>query len=428
MSFFRALRTSLVVCWTAFGAHTALAQTPDNPVRDTTIGRITLRNAVARVLDANPKLNGQRFALASADARIGQAALRPAYELGIEAEDILGTDRLSTFNDSVITLQLSTVLEFGGKRASRVAAAERERDLMLSELDAEKLDTMAEVARRFIRLAAAQQQVAMAAQSLDLAGNTSKVVRQRVSAGRGPAAEDRNADIALARAEIETLRANTAVAQAWESLAAMWSGGGSVPAEAVADLFTLPQLQSLAVLEDLLRQNPSLARFATERRVHEAKLRLAEAAASTDLTLGAGVRRLVGDRSNAFVVSLSMPLGAGGRAAPYTAEARSNLQQVDAREQSARAELAATLRSFHHDAALRAAEIGLLKDKAIPQAESANTLTRSGFAAGRFSLLELLSSQQQLVEVQRAAIEAAVAYHNALIEIERLTAAPATEQ
>ena len=383
---------------------------------------LTLRDAIARVMDANPRLAGQKFALSAAEARRDQAALRPAFEIGLEAEDIFGTDRLSTFNSATITLQLSTVIELGDKRAGRIGTAERERDLLLTELDAEKLDIIAEVTRRFIRLVAAQREVTLAKRSLELSTNTRKAVALRVTAGRGPAVEERNAEVSLTRSEIERSRAETAVLQAWQSLAAMWGGGSAGSMEAAAELFALPQLGSISALDTLLQQNPNLARFASERRVEEAKLRLAESQATPDLTIGAGVRRLQADRSNAFVMSFSMPLGASGRSAPYAAEARSKLQQVDFREQAARAELKATLTALYQEASQRAAELALLREKAVPLAESASELTQSGFGAGRFSLLELLNAQQQLIELQHSAIDAAVAYHDAVIEIERLTA------
>lgn len=383
---------------------------------------LKLRDAISRVMDANPRLAGQKFALSAADARRDQAALRPAFEVGVEAEDIFGTDRLSRFDDATVTLQLSTVLELGGKRGNRIGTAERERDLLLTELDAEKLDIIAEVTRRFIRVVAAQREVTLAKRSLELATNTRKAVAFRVSAGRGAVVEERNAEVALTRAEIEKSRAETGVLQAWQSLSAMWGGVAAGSMEAAAELFTLPELGAMAALDTMLQQNPNLARFASERRVEEAKLRLAESQATPDVTVGAGVRRLEADRSNAFVLSFSMPLGTASRSAPYAAEARSKLQQVDFREQAARAELKATLSALYQEAAQRGSELALLREKAVPQAESASDLTQSGFSAGRFSLLELLNAQQQLIELQRSAIDAAVAYHNAVIEIERLTA------
>ncbi len=387
---------------------------------------LTLRDAIARVMEVNPTLIGQKFALTAADARRDQAALRPAIEVGLETEDIFGTDRLSTFKDAQVTLQLSTLLELGGKRGKRIGTAERERDLLLTELDAEKLDTVAEVARRFIRVVAAQREVSLAMQSMELATNTRKVVGQRVSTGRGAAVEDRNAEIALTRAEIEKSRAESGVLQVWQSLTAMWGGSSVGTMEAAAELFTLPQLEPLTTLDAMLQQNPNLVRFASERRVEEAKLRLTESQATPDITVGAGVRRLQTDRSNAFVLSFSMPLGTGSRSAPYTAEARSKLQQVEYRERAAQAELKATLYALHQEATQRGIELAVLREKAVPLAEGARELTQSGFNAGRFSLLELLNSQQQLIELQRSAIDTAVAYHNAVIEIERLTARSAT--
>jgi outer membrane protein, heavy metal efflux system len=386
---------------------------------------LTLRDAVARVMDANPRLQGQRFALAGADARRDQAKLRPAIEIGVEAEDIFGTDKVSTFNDSQITLQISTVLEMGGKRDNRISASERERDLLLTELDAEKLDVVAEVTRRFIKLVAVQRELSLAQRSQELAASTRKAVAQRVAAGVGAALEQRNAEISLARAEIELARAETSIFQASQSLGAMWGGEVSMT-QASAELFTLPNLAPMAALDAQLMENPNLARFASERRVEEAKLRLADSQATPDVTVGAGVRRLQSARSNAFVLSFSVPLGSASRSAPYAAESRSRLQQVDYREQAARAELKATLSAFHQEAVQRSAQVGLLRERAVPQAESAVQLAQTGFGVGRYSLLELLSAQQQLIDLQRQAIDASVAYHNAVIEIERLTARSAT--
>lgn len=398
------------------------------PIVTATSGAMTLRDVLARVVDANPTLLGQRFALTAADARRAQAALRPTYDITGEIEDIFGTDRMSAFGQSQYTLQLSTVLELGGKRASRITTAERERDFLLTEQDGEKLDIVAEVTRRFIRVVAAQRELSLSDRTIALAAETRKAVTQRVNAGAGNPAEQRNAEIAETRAEIERSRAESALIQARESLAAVWGGDPAGPIDAVAELFNLPTLEPLSNLQLLLEQSPNLTRFAAERRVNEARWRLAETRATPDLTVGAGVRRIQEMRSNAFVLNFSMPLGTGSRAAPYAAEARSNLALVDFKERAARAELKATLAAFYQEARQRELELSQLRDRAVPLAESARELTQNGFNAGRFSLLELLNAQQQLVILQRAAIEAAVSYHNALIEIERLTARPIITQ
>lgn len=417
---------SVIISFSAVASEDVAPQA--SPVVTVTNGTMTLRDALARVVESNPTLLGQRFALTAADARRDQAGLRPTYDISGDIEDIFGTDRMSAFGQSQYTLQLSTVLELGGKRASRVTAAERERDFLLTELDGEKLDIVAEVARRFIRVVAAQRELSLADRTIALSAETRKAVTQRVNAGAGNPAEQRNAEIAETRAEIERSRAESALIQARESLSALWGGDSPAAVDAVAELFNLPTLEPLAGLQRLLEQSPNLTKFAAERRVNEARWRLAETRATPDLTVGAGVRRLQDMRSNAFVLNFSMPLGAASRATPYAAEARSNLALVDYKERAARAELKATLSAFYQEARQRELELQQLRDRAVPLAESARELTQNGFNVGRFSLLELLNAQQQLVTLQRAAIEAAVSYHNALIEIERLTARPIITQ
>lgn len=391
-------------------------------------GAVTLRDALTRALDANPNLRGQRFTLSAADARIDQAAQRPPYEIGLEAENILGTDRLSTFDDAELTLQLSTVLELGGKRTRRVDAARFERDVALNQSDAERLDVIAEVTRRFIRLAAAQEELRLAQRRLDLANRTFGAVEQRVKAARSPLLENSNASVAVDRADLEFKEAESSVRQAWAQLAAMWGETATASGLASAELFDLPDVSNYAALSALVEQNPDIVRFASERRVQEAKLRLAEAQRTPDLTLSAGVRRLQGDRSNAFVISGSIPLGGGSRAAPYVAEAQSLREGLQFREQAARTELLATLLVATEQLAQHRTEVSTLATKTIPQATEAQKLAEQGYNVGRFSLLELIAAQEQLADVQRQAIQSAAAFHQSLLEIERLTGRSAADR
>lgn len=389
---------------------------------------LSLHDALTRALEANPNLRGQAFALNAAAARIDQAAQRPPFEIGLEAENILGTDRLSTFDDAELTLQLSTVLELGDKRTRRMDAARFERDVALSQADAERLDVMAEVTRRFIRLARAQEEKLLAQRRLDLANRTFGAVEQRVKAARSPVLENRNAAVALDRAELEFKEAESEVRQSWAQLTAMWGettgGTGAVSGE----LFALPDTPDFAALSALVEQNPDIVRFASERRVQDAKLRLAEAQRTPDVTVSAGVRRLQGDRSNAVVLSASIPLGTGARATPFISEAQSLREGLQYREQAARTELLATLFVATEQLAQHRNEVSTLASRTIPQATEAQKLAEQGYNVGRFSLLELITTQEQLADIQRQAIQAAAAFHQSLLEIERLTGRSAVDR
>lgn len=406
-------------------AFNSFAQSP--PAADTR-PVTTLRDVFSRALEANPNLRGQRFAVTAADARIDQAALRPAFEVGIEAENILGTNRLSTFDDSEVTLRLGTVLELGGKRGRRIDSARSERDLILTQNDAERLDLLAEVARRFIRVAMMQEELDLAKRRLDLADRTRKGVDQRVAAARSPRLESNNAAVAANRAEIEYQQAESALRQSWAQLSSLWGGDTAYPGRVAADLFAMPTTGDFAALSALLERNPDIIRFASERRIQDARLRLAESQRTPDVTLSAGIRRLQADRSNAFVLSASIPLGSGSRAAPYIAEAQSLRGGIQYKEQAVRSELMATLFVALEQLAQSRQEVQKLLTVAIPQADEANKLALDGYNVGRFSLLELITAQQQLTDLQRQAIDAAASFHESLLEVERLTGTSAADR
>jgi cobalt-zinc-cadmium efflux system outer membrane protein len=57
----------------------------------------------------------------------------------------------------------------------------------------------------------------------------------------------------------------------------------------------------------------------------------------------------------------------------------------------------------------------------LPEMEAALEATRYAFERGRYSYLEWVDAQRELVEVQRALIDASVNAHLFRTEIERLT-------
>ena len=389
---------------------------------------LTLRNAMQRALDANPSLRGQRFGVNAASARVDQAAQRPPIEIGIEAENILSPNRLSQADQPDITLRLGTVIELGSKRARRMDAATSERELVLTQNDSERLDVLAEVARRFIRVVTAQEEYNLAVRRLELAQQTGQTVEQRVNSARSPKLEGSNAAIAITKAQIEQEQAASAIRQTWSQLASLWGSSGADVGRVFAELFVMPALADYTALSALIDRNPDILRFASERRVQEAKLRLAQAQRTPDVTVSAGYRRFIDDHSSALVLSASIPLGTSSRASPFISEAQSLRQGVEYKEQAARAELLSTLQVALEQTEQSRREVQALLSTAIPKASEAQSLAEQGYQVGRFSLLELITAQQQLTDLQRQAIDAAASFHESLLEVERLTGRSAADR
>lgn len=382
---------------------------------------LTLRGAVARAVTSTPRLQGQSFARAAADARQQAAALRPAFEAGLDIENVAGTGGVRGFRDTEITLRIATLLELGDKRGRRVDVARGERGLLLTEQDAERLDLVAEVARRFIAVAAGQETLALAHRQQELAERAEEATRARLRAGKAAQAELSRAQIALIQARIAVDNAGHELASARVALAATWDAREPDFGAARSAFFEVPPAAPFADLVAQSERNPDLVRFASEARVLEAQARLAEAKRSPDLKLGVGVRRLESLDGQAFVLSLAMPFASSARAAPAVREARAAIGQAGTRERAARAELYRTLFSINEELRHASEAVSTLTTEVLPLARKALDETEQGFRGGRFSLLELAEARRQLVEAERDRIAAAADYHRLAIEMERLT-------
>lgn len=409
---FRALALLTVILW-SYASYAADA----SPV-------LTLASAVDLALKRNPDLMSSRYELTAAQARILQAGLRPNPELNVGLENFAGTGAIGATKALETTLALSQVIEIGGKRLLRRSVAEADRDQVSIEQSARELDVIAEVTRRFIAVVSAQERLRILTDSAALARQSLENISRRVAVGRSPVAERSRAQIAVTRAGIARAEAESVLKGTRYALVAMWGDPEPSFQRAQADLFSLTAVRPLDALLGTLSNNPDLLRFASEARLRDAELRLAQAQARPNPTFNVGVRHLNADGDAALVAGVSLPLAVYDRNQGGIRQARARRAQSEASLNAANTRLRASLYVLY--AALNAARIRFdsLQNVAIPQAQEALGQVRSGFDRGRFSFLELGVALQELIELQQSAIDAATDYHNLHSELERLTSAP----
>lgn len=385
---------------------------------------LTLREAVRASLAANPDLAGFAFALRAQDARTDAAGLRPAPTVTLGVENVLGSGELAGVKAAEATFSLAQVIELGGKRAARIAAARFEREGIGVEQQAAQLDVLAEVTRRFIHVAADQEQIALTRTATELARQTLAAVEQRVNAAKAPDAELHRARITLARALVEQEHAEHELLTSRRQLAAMWGEADPQFGAVTADLYAMPAPASFATLVARLQANPDFLRFATEARLRDAEIRLAQSRRAPDLELSGGVRRLEGVDEQAFVLGFSMPLFAGRQAAPAIAEAEARRGRTDAQRQAAAIRAQAQLFELYQELKHAIAETALLRDQVLPEMEQALRTTRHAYERGRYGYLEWVEAQREFIAIRRSLIEAAANAHQYRTEIERLTGEP----
>lgn len=389
---------------------------------------LTLHDAVRASLAGNPDLAGFAYELRAQDARTDAAGLRPAPTLSADIENILGSGDHRRLNDAETTFALSQVVELGGKRAARVGAARAGRELITVTEQAAQLDVLAEVTRRFIHVAGDQEQFALTRKATALARETVQAVNLRVQAAKAPQAELRRARITLARAEVEQEHAEHELRTSRRRLAALWGDGEARFGQVAADLYRLPRP---APFEDLLARldgNPDFVRFASEARLRDAELRLAEARRRADITVSGGLRHLEATGDQALVVGFSLPLGAGRRAAPAIAEASALRALTDAQRQAAEVRARTQLYALYQELGHAITETRLLQDRVLPEMTAALDETRDAYQRGRYSYLEWVEAQREFIAIRRSLIEAAQNAQVFQAEIERLTGEPVAAQ
>lgn len=137
-----------------------------------------------------------------------------------------------------------------------------------------------------------------------------------------------------------------------------------------------------------------------------ARIKLAQATAVPDVTASAGVRRFADGRETAVVAGFSIPF-------PIRDRNRGGIAAAQADSLASEASLAQTrldAKRARHDAqfAFDAAQMRVeaLSGAGATQAEEALRIARAGYAAGKFSLVELIDAQQAYNSAKLLLIEA----------------------
>ncbi|ROO24141.1 TolC family protein [Salinisphaera japonica] len=385
---------------------------------------LTFSDAISRALDRNPGLRVFAYRQRALGGRRDTAALRPAPELQFELQDFGGTGSARGFDRAEATLALSQVIELGGKRDARVGVVDARQRAVAIQEKAQELDVLAAVARRFYAVAAADERLAVAKRASELARDAMTGVNRRVNAARAPRAEAARAKAALARAQLNRANAERELEIARLRLAALWNMPEPDFKKVRADLYAVGAPGDFDVLAERIQANPDFLQFTAESRIRQAELRLAQSQAHSNIRLRAGVKRLEDTGDTALIFGASVPLFSASRAQGAIAEAEARGEAVGAERRAMLLDTRARLFSLYQARAQAIETVATLQDQIIPQQEQALSEIRRGYDRGRYSYLERVTARGELIDAERALIDAAERAHRLRADIESLTAEP----
>lgn len=408
--------------WMRLAALAAIAFVPCVYAQGTTPAvPLTLDAAIARVAQYHPDLRLAEAQRPVWEARRDAAGLPPPLTLGVELENALGTGDSRGFDAAEATVTLAGVLERGGKLDARRAVAQANLDSLAPQRETARLDLMAEVARRYLAVTDARQQLRIAETDIEQRRRAVAAARLRLQAGASPESVLLTAQAMLAQAELDRDRAKQMDQSARAALSALWRQRDPGFDVVSGDPMQLPALQDFAVLADALQRTPELAVLAGERRIREAQVQLARTQARPDVSWQVGVRNSRDTRDTSLVAGFSLPLGSVRRAGPEIRAAEAELA-LNSVERDARAlQLYATLAEAHGRYLTSRLEVTRMARDVLPQLQRAENAAGKAWRAGAISYMEWAQLQAMRIDARQRQLEAAIAAQTALIEIQRLT-------
>ena len=377
---------------------------------------VSLADALAQGAQNSPRVEQARAQAQAAEARARQAGVSPNPEISLEVENFAGTGPYRDTRSAETTLALSQRIELGGKRSARMAVAGAERDFALIALKRAEADLARDIRTAFAELRAAEDRAVLARDNVAQAQELARSASLFVEVGRDPPLRKLRADALLADAKAEQARTFGDLLAARRLLADLVGSSDPDLSASVGDDTTRPAL--------LPPETPSLDEqlTAAERDAARARIRVARADGVPDVTASGGVRRINDGRETAFVAGFSIPL-------PIRDRNRGNIEAAGADSRASEAALAQARldsRRGQHDARmlLGAAEerVAALSGPALAQAEEALRLARVGYAAGKFSLIELIDAQAALTATRKSLIDARLDRARALAALIRANA------
>jgi len=378
---------------------------------------LTLEEALARAESNAPALIQAGAAVDAAQGRRQQAGLGPNPEARLEVENFSGSGLYSGLDLAETTLAIGQTIELGGKREARLRAGEAE--VLAAQLSARiaRADLTVEVKSRFATALASESQVALARAALGRANDLAKSAQALVDAGREPPLRALRARTAAAEAQAELDRLIAADNAARSALAALL-GDVTAPQRVVGSLADQQKPQGVPDPLQSLDVRLAEAQAVAARAIVDRE----RTAGTSDLTAELGLRRFEEDGESAVVFGLSLPIPIFNSNQGNVAAANADVRAADSRRVQSIAESVQRIRAAEDAYAAAESRVRTLEEIAGPTAQQALDLARTGFEAGRFSLLDVLDAEDAFASAQATLIEAQRDRAVAAAELERALA------
>lgn len=388
---------------------------------------LTLQVAIQKTLLQNPQLHQFNAVRDRLIAERHISGLKPGYELGMELDNVLGTGENQAFKNTELTVALSSAIELGNKRQSRVSIVNAKLDEHETKKQAQTLDVLGQVTNTFILVLTTQEELRLSIEEVSLAKKLLQTIQLRAKRGAVSNAEVMRAKAMLARAELRQKNINSKFARQKIALARYWGVTRPGFSSVEGNLYNFGDPVSFHELYEKVKASPAINIFASEMRLKEAEMQLTKSQSQANVNWQLGIKRLQESNDFAFTAGFSIPLFAERRNQNKIAAELAQNNTIAFERQDRLLALHAQLYNAYSLRQQFITTYKTLKEQILPDLEKALSITRDAYNRGRLKYQDWIGAQQELLNTKQQMIDAASSALLNQAVIEQLTAEALTK-
>lgn len=383
---------------------------------------LSLPRALALAEQHSPLLQSAVAQRGAAEAALVGAAAYPNPEMEVAAGRFRPRP-LGAETGRSEALALSQPVEWGGLRSARRQAAQAGLNAGDALLEQTRIDLRSRIKLAYFEVLRRDGEARLAAENHALLVQIRNRVKLRVEVGESPRYE-------LVKAEAETLNAEnqsrSAQSRAGQGRATLRSLlGADLPAH--FDLEPPPAVSTELPPLDALRREmqerlPALRAAEAETSRAQARLETERSLRLPQPTVKWSAERDL--ESSVWRVGVALPLPLWNRREGPIGEAVAGLHQAEAEARRTRLALLNELEQAYGRYRIAQSQVEVFESGLMREAEAALKVAEAAYRFGERSILDYLDAQRTLRTVRLDFLNARYELHAALIEIERLRAAP----
>ena len=410
------------IAWAQASSET-VARTADAHRAASSVSGMSLEEVEAAAMQANPEIRASARRITTAEARVSGAG---ALDDPMAMYRNWGTPLRQPWdwNQAQHMFMMQQTLPGWGKRALRSQVAGSEIDVAKLQLETVRRDVAVRVKKAFYDLLRNYDELRIHDDQAQVAKQALESARIKYTVGKILQQDVLKAQIATTKLEEHLIGVEQEGELARAELNALMGRDPASPLDIAGEYTPVADVPSLLDLEKIALENrPELRANRAEQNVLAQKEELAKKAYTPDFTVAGGYMLMPPDVEQRHTYSaeltVNLPWLNKRKHDAEIAEARTNTEATRAEYDAQRAAIFLEIQQALIRARAARRNVELYRDTLKPQAEATLRAAAAAYQHDRTDFLNLIDSQNMMLDVQSSFYRAAAEFNTRLAELER---------